>query len=300
MANGGRAPDSIPIGTLYNHHRRITSDDLLFSNLIQFYPAPQSKDEPILSPQVPGPSDFIEYGPIANHSPGIENTPVWRNHAGSPSSSRRSPTTLFLSLEHCSPKLTLPPQNELLYSSDKPVLEWASRIHSPSGVMLPNPESPAHQSSPIVSPHSPNCCFNQTQPHPPSSPPLGRERTPSRMRQRRHIMQQKSPCLSSEVDSSTSGSSVKKQKKRRTQQIVSQTGTEGRAVRFINLTPRDSRNILSSVAPSGSSKTKTRRRIEAERKMRNVLREAVNSIQEGGGIGDIATQSSWLEFISGS
>jgi hypothetical protein len=55
------------------------------------------------------------------------------------------------------------------------------------------------------------------------------------------------------------------------------------AVDFVNFTPRDSRKILTGVAPSGSSKTKARREKEALEKRRKLSQAAMRAVREAGG-----------------
>ncbi|KAI9715516.1 MAG: hypothetical protein M1828_000823 [Chrysothrix sp. TS-e1954] len=55
------------------------------------------------------------------------------------------------------------------------------------------------------------------------------------------------------------------------------------SVGFVNYTPHDSKKILSSVAPSGSSKTKARREKEAADKRRRLSQAAARAVREAGG-----------------
>jgi len=52
---------------------------------------------------------------------------------------------------------------------------------------------------------------------------------------------------------------------------------------FVNFTPDDKRKILTGVAPSGSSKTKARRELEAQDKKRRLSQAAFKAIAEAGG-----------------
>ena len=61
------------------------------------------------------------------------------------------------------------------------------------------------------------------------------------------------------------------------------TPTLGGAVDFVNFTPQDSKKILTGVAPSGSSKTKARREMEAMEKRRKLSQAAVRAVRAAGG-----------------
>lgn len=52
---------------------------------------------------------------------------------------------------------------------------------------------------------------------------------------------------------------------------------------FVNFTPSDSKRILTGVAPSGSSKTKARRELEANEKKRKLSLAVLRAVEEAGG-----------------
>ncbi|KAL8989465.1 MAG: hypothetical protein Q9169_008355 [Polycauliona sp. 2 TL-2023] len=52
---------------------------------------------------------------------------------------------------------------------------------------------------------------------------------------------------------------------------------------FVNFTPHDSKRILTGVAPSGSSKTKARRELEANEKKRKLSAAVLRALEEAGG-----------------
>jgi len=52
---------------------------------------------------------------------------------------------------------------------------------------------------------------------------------------------------------------------------------------FVNFTPHDSQKILTGVAPSGSSKTKARRELEAHEKKRRLSLAVEKVVRDAGG-----------------
>jgi hypothetical protein len=54
-------------------------------------------------------------------------------------------------------------------------------------------------------------------------------------------------------------------------------------IKFINFTPNDSREILAGVAPSGSSKTKAKRKKEVLEMARQLRAAALNAVRAAGG-----------------
>lgn len=57
----------------------------------------------------------------------------------------------------------------------------------------------------------------------------------------------------------------------------------GLAIDFVNFTPRDSAKLLNDVAPSGSSKTRARRELEAKEKRKKLSEAALKAVQIAGG-----------------
>ena len=52
---------------------------------------------------------------------------------------------------------------------------------------------------------------------------------------------------------------------------------------FVNFTPKDSAKLLSDVAPSGSSKTRARRELEAREKRKKLSEAALKAVRVAGG-----------------
>lgn len=57
----------------------------------------------------------------------------------------------------------------------------------------------------------------------------------------------------------------------------------GGTIDFVNFTPKDSAKLLSDVAPSGSSKTRARRELEAREKRKKISEAALKAVQVAGG-----------------
>ncbi|KIV95570.1 hypothetical protein PV10_03206 [Exophiala mesophila] len=57
----------------------------------------------------------------------------------------------------------------------------------------------------------------------------------------------------------------------------------GLSIDFVNFTPRDSAKLLNDVAPSGSSKTRARRELEAKEKRKKLSEAALKAVQIAGG-----------------
>jgi hypothetical protein len=52
---------------------------------------------------------------------------------------------------------------------------------------------------------------------------------------------------------------------------------------FVNFTPKDSAKLLNDVAPSGSSKTRARRELEAKEKRKKLNEAALKAVKVAGG-----------------
>ncbi|KAL2410060.1 hypothetical protein ABEF92_008009 [Exophiala dermatitidis] len=61
------------------------------------------------------------------------------------------------------------------------------------------------------------------------------------------------------------------------------TPTGGTVIDFVNFTPKDSAKLLSDVAPSGSSKTRARREMEAREKRKKLGEAALKAVKVAGG-----------------
>ncbi|EXJ88474.1 hypothetical protein A1O1_05404 [Capronia coronata CBS 617.96] len=61
------------------------------------------------------------------------------------------------------------------------------------------------------------------------------------------------------------------------------TPTGGTVIDFVNFTPRDSAKLLNDVAPSGSSKTRARRELEAREKRKKLSEAALKAVKVAGG-----------------
>jgi len=121
---------------------------------------------------------------------------------------------------------------------------------------------------------------NHTQPQTPASrslsvsPPL-HSPSKSRLRSKSHRRQKSMGALKSPK----SAGALKGQRSAKDLRSPKSTGTFG----FVNFTEADKGKILTGVAPSGSSKTKARRELEAADKKRRLSQAALRAIEEAGG-----------------
>lgn len=106
------------------------------------------------------------------------------------------------------------------------------------------------------------------------SPPL-HSPTKSRLRSKSHRSQKSI----SNLKSPKSNGALKSKKSSKDLRSAKSMGTFG----FVNFTEADKGRILTGVAPSGSSKTKARRELEAADKKRRLSQAALRAVEEAGG-----------------
>ena len=123
----------------------------------------------------------------------------------------------------------------------------ANDIHTPP---LPQEDSNKRASTPESRPSS-TC---------PSPPPPTSTKSPSRARQRSKCHRRSKSSISNLKSPKSAGS-----------------------LGFVNFTPSDSQKILTGVAPSGSSKTKARRELEAHEKKRKLSLAVEKVVRDAGG-----------------
>ncbi len=147
----------------------------------------------------------------------------------------------------------------------------------PSDPFFP-PSTPHHENTTageIPTPHTP----------PPRSPSL-HSPSKSRPRSKTHRKQKSMNALKSPK----STTALNRHRSAKDLRSPKSTGTFG----FVNFTEADKGRILTGVAPSGSSKTKARRELEAANRKRRLSQAALRAIEEAGG--DVEVLKSVAEF----
>ena len=130
---------------------------------------------------------------------------------------------------------------------------------------------------------------------PPQEEPTSSHRRPSKRRSRPHSLRlpksvgnlkTPKPTSSSDLRSPGSASALRSSKSASglKSPVKSPAGSgAGGGFGFVNFTPSDKGKILTGVAPSGSSKTKARRELEAQEKKRRLSLAAEKLVREAGG-----------------
>lgn len=126
--------------------------------------------------------------------------------------------------------------------------------------------------SPLV--HDPQPRSPSQSPKSAVSPRSGRTATPIRVPYRRNHSRKLSSLSTSAPKPATSTSRVSSSPQGHNKAVT---------VSFVNFTPSDSQKILTGVAPSGSSKTKARRELEARERRRKLSEAALNAVRSAGG-----------------
>lgn len=90
-----------------------------------------------------------------------------------------------------------------------------------------------------------------------------------------------------------------KRKSPKPKQATPKALTVAGTIDFVNFTPDDKKKILTGVAPSGSSKTKTRREKEAIEKRRKLCRVVARAVRDAGGDVEILVKQGIFDDMNG-
>lgn len=176
------------------------------------------------------------------------------------------------------PSLGMPASSESSFSMRSAPVDHESQ--SFSNMDMPNGAPGFVGSSSFMTPmvHDPHPRSPSQSPKSAASPRAGQASTPIRVPYRRTNSNhsRKLSSLSSSAPKPVTGTS---------RSSTSPKGQHNKAVTvsFVNFTPSDSKKILTGVAPSGSSKTKARRELEARERRRKLSEAALNAVRSAGG-----------------
>jgi hypothetical protein len=265
--------------TLGAEHTRSVSFQQPPSDFFPTTPQPQNVSAPWS--QIPGSSKFTAYE-ASTLCPADIAAPVWWTNAATLPMAQPSPSSFHTNPQRATKSLVTQLQNGLSYNGHELAFDPSKMA---SGLMIQMPGLAAQHSfvmgtSPMMrqgyftaSRSQPHCnAANRKRAHAPSRQP--QSSTPMR-KSRSGSSDYKSPSPTFQVRKRKSP----KHNKNSTPRAPSTLGT----VDFVNFTPRDSRKILTGVAPSGSSKTKARREKEALEKRRKLSQAAMRAVREAGG-----------------
>ncbi|KAH8796698.1 hypothetical protein BGZ57DRAFT_18143 [Hyaloscypha finlandica] len=247
-----------------------------------FFPiTPQPQNVSASWSQIPGSPKFTAYEAPALY-PADVAAPVWWTNAATVPMAQPSPSSFHANPQRATKSLVTQLQNGLSYNGNELAFDPSKMA---SGLMIQMPGLAAQHSFVMgTSPMMRQGYFtaSRSQPHC-NAANRQRAHAPSRQPQSSSPMR-KSRFGSSDYESPSPTFKVRKRKspknnKNSTPRAPSTLG----AVDFVNFTPRDSRKILTGVAPSGSSKTKARREKEALEKRRKLSQAAMRAVREAGG-----------------
>jgi hypothetical protein len=235
--------------------QRYTSEAMNFSSTHQIHHASASLV------YVPHSSGFSADGMLGIRSDN-SNAPEWNNDADTTLLAHPSPRTIYNNSDRQSESTSQQLRNHC--TND---LASSSPARPSSEFMIQISTNAIQQAFVSVTPHiqQPNSCFGdaQSQPQPQYNAPAMQHGSGSR--QSPYCPAYKTPSILSKSDSTPLKRSLKPVRARRERRArkakvdTPQPPPLEGAVRFVNFTPNDSEIILSSVSPSGSSKTRAKR-----------------------------------------
>ena len=299
-ASGYDTPLATPV--LDGQHSRKTSSQNPFADNMGLPPTPQFHQGSGVWSQGSSLSEFNTYGTPAIQTPETEPA-LWWNHAASAPMAQPSPTALHFNARRGTKSLAHQLQNGLPYQPD--VISSTAKI--PSGLMIQMPNTGAQRPFVLPPPHmqsppAPRGYFSHpppTHPYRHQYPPPTRSCVPAMVAHPQHPSTMRRTPSSARCDkrvdespspkTKASSSHVGKRRTTRASKNATKTPTAG-GVDFVNFTPDDSTKILTGVAPSGSSKTKARREMEAMEKRRNLSMAALRAVRAAGGDVDSLVQ----------
>jgi hypothetical protein len=232
--------------------------------------------------QLPGSPDLNVFGASIIY-PDLE-APLFWNHAAT-AKAQPSPTGILTNPQRATKSLGLQLQNNISYDTNDFLLDPSAMT---SGLMIQMPGA-GQQAFGIGSPPMRQRGFFDASPSQPQDYRAPERHYAQVPRQQQHdsspIRKHRPGYFHSPSPRSPPSPTfhVKKRKTRTNKQSTPRTPTLGGAVDFVNYTPSDSQEILTGVAPSGSSKTKARREKEAMEKRRKLSLAALRAVRAAGG-----------------